>query len=167
MIWGKQKLLRVSGRFELSRVQVTDGKIRVICMTQIQRKSILVRVIRGRFDLSGVNCIHQSPNSTSCLSAEVSQPLAEFPFVNNRCLVWKSEKISDLLLKVLDWPTNFPKHLRIHFNKLPSYLIYHNGTQDLGLNFVLCKTIKNVFFSYYYNCNLIQGICEIYQQLPY
>ena len=52
-------------------------------------------------------------------------------------------------------------------NKLPSYLIYHNGTQDLGLNFVLCKTIKNVFFSYYYNCNLIQGIYEIYQQLPY
>ena len=97
----------------------------------------------------------------------MSQPLAEFPFVNNRCLVWRSEKISDLLLKVLDWPTNFPIHLRIHSNKLPSYLIYHNGTQDLGLNFVLCKTIKNVFFYYYYNCNLIQGICEIYQQLPY
>ena len=57
MIWGKQKLLRVSGRFELSRVQVTDGKIRVICMTQIQRKSILVRVIRGRFELARVRVI--------------------------------------------------------------------------------------------------------------
>ena len=51
-------------------------------------------------------------------------------------------------------------------NKLPSYLIYHNGTQDLGSKFVLSKSIKKVFFSYY-NCNLIRGIYEIYQQLPY
>ena len=49
----KQKLLRVSWRFELSRVRVTKGEITVKCMKEIQGKSILVRV-RARFELAWV-----------------------------------------------------------------------------------------------------------------
>ena len=49
---GKQKLLRVSGRFELTRVRVTGGKITV----NVRRKS---RGNRHWFELSGVNCICQ------------------------------------------------------------------------------------------------------------
>ena len=44
----KQKLLRVSGRFELLRVRVTEGKItNSKCTMEIQEKSILVRVSEG------------------------------------------------------------------------------------------------------------------------
>ena len=55
---GRQKLIRVSGRFELSRIRVTEGKItvNVQCMTEIQRKSILVRV-SARFELARVRVI--------------------------------------------------------------------------------------------------------------
>ena len=41
---GKQKLLRDSGRFELSRVRVTEGKITV---NQIRGKSTLFELARG------------------------------------------------------------------------------------------------------------------------
>ena len=40
----KQKSLQVSGRLELSRIWVTEGKITSKFMDEIQRKSILVRV---------------------------------------------------------------------------------------------------------------------------
>ena len=49
---GKQKLLRVSGRFELSRVRVAKGKITV----NVRRKSTLVRV-SARFKLGRVRVI--------------------------------------------------------------------------------------------------------------
>ena len=50
---GKKKLLRESGRFELSRVPVTEGKITV---NEIQGKSTLVRV-SARLELARVRVI--------------------------------------------------------------------------------------------------------------
>ena len=50
MIWGETKLLRVSGRFELSRVRVTEGKITV----NVWRKS---RGNRFWFELARVRVI--------------------------------------------------------------------------------------------------------------
>ena len=44
MVWRETKLLRVSGRFELSRVRVTEGKL---TYEGIQEKSIFVRVSEG------------------------------------------------------------------------------------------------------------------------
>ena len=46
---GKQKLLWVTGRFELSSVSVTKGK----CIEEIHMKSTLV-CVRARFELSRV-----------------------------------------------------------------------------------------------------------------
>ena len=50
IIWkwseGKQKLLRVSRMFKLSRVRVTEGNI-TECIKEIQGKSIMVRVSEG------------------------------------------------------------------------------------------------------------------------
>ena len=54
---GKQKLLRDSGRLELSRVRVTEGKITV---NEIQEKSTMFELARASslgFELSGVNCM--------------------------------------------------------------------------------------------------------------
>ena len=45
-------------RFELSMVPVTEGKITVKCVTEIQGNSILLRV-SARFELSGVDCIQK------------------------------------------------------------------------------------------------------------
>ena len=56
MTEGKLKLLRVSRRFELSRVQVTECRITVKYMMEIQGKSILVRVSM-RFKLARVQDI--------------------------------------------------------------------------------------------------------------
>ena len=57
---GKQKLLRVSGRFELSRVQVTKGNITVNVWRKTREKSILVR-ISARFELVRVRVIESQP----------------------------------------------------------------------------------------------------------
>ena len=56
LIEGKQKLLRVIGRFELSRVRVTELHYSK-CMKEIQEKSTLVRVSEGSsYRESTVSC---------------------------------------------------------------------------------------------------------------
>ena len=56
---GKQKLLRVSGRFELPGVNYSK------CMKEIQGKSILVRVC-ARFELARVRVIGSQLYSVNC-----------------------------------------------------------------------------------------------------
>ena len=66
IIWkwseGKQKLLRVSGSFELSRVRVSEGKITVNVWRKSRRNRFWFELARGSsqrgFELSRVNCTH-------------------------------------------------------------------------------------------------------------
>ena len=66
---------QVSGRFKLSRVWVTEGKITVNCVKETQAKLTLVRV-SGRFELSRVNCISLKRFHSFlqfCISLDINQ----------------------------------------------------------------------------------------------
>ena len=82
---GKRKLVRVSGRFELSRVRVTEGKITV----NVWRKS---RGNRLRFKLARVDCNNKFCRSTKGVQTwyfaqkEINFVLPWLSiFLNNRC----------------------------------------------------------------------------------
>ena len=153
MIWGETKT--TSSKRE---VRVIEGssyrrKITVICMTEFQGKSILVRVISARFELARVRVI----------GSQLYSPTSKFYVV---FVGWSVTAVGGIPLRKQSlpclkigenfWPVTESVKLTHQFsetftntfltNKLPSYLIYHNGTQDLGLKFVLSKSIKKVFF---------------------
>ena len=68
---GKQKLLRHSGRFELSRVRVTEGKITA---NQIQGKSTLVRVSEGSSYRESTVCSRNNDSFSSHSSYRFLNP---------------------------------------------------------------------------------------------
>ena len=53
----KQKSLRVSGRFELSRVQVIEGKITANVRRKSRRNQLWFELAHARFELARVRVI--------------------------------------------------------------------------------------------------------------
>ena len=131
IIWkwseGKQKLLRVSGSFELSRVRVSEGKITVNVWRKSRRNRFWFELARGSsqrgFELSRVNCTH--PPSVHHLFSPVGNVRAE----KRHCRVLKGFLIKQTCLT---WFTLIPSKVYPQKLDLTVHILLHCGNESMG-----------------------------------